>query len=130
MTFPSKVKVTSCTVSNVVSDPPAVNAICVRESASGQTVAIKNFMTRDYDPAKSDPITFTIGKVINPDSTQQIDGFQIEILAQGRYAVDDFTGLTPWLLTTGTMTSANVEPGSFLANKAENKYLFKFTPAH
>jgi hypothetical protein len=91
---------------------------------------VKNFMANDYDPATSQPLTFTIGEVVNPDSTKPVDGLEILILAKGLYAIDEFSGLTPWLLTTGTLTDVNVNPGSDDANKAENTYVITFTPTH
>ena len=54
--------------------------------------------------------------MINPVSTKQVEDLQILILAEGRYTIDEYYGLTPWDLTTGSMTSVSVNPaGNYVA---------------
>jgi hypothetical protein len=76
-------------------------------------------MTQDYVPG-GDPIELTVGDVINPPSTKPVEDLHIQILGEGRYAIDEYFGLTPWSLTTGGMSSVSINPGSYIAYKEEN----------
>lgn len=93
MIFPQSVRVTSCSV-------VSAGITCVRDTLNSQMITLKNFLTKDYIPG-GDPIVFTVGEVINPMSTEPADDLEIQILAEGKYVVDEYIGITPWPLKTG-----------------------------
>lgn len=68
--------------------------------------------------------------MINPLSTEQIDGLQLTIMAEGLYAIDEFEGYAPWKLEPGSFEAVEVDPGSYVAYWAENEYKIQFTPQH
>ena len=90
-------------------------------------------MTQDYVPG-GDPIVFTMGEVVNPKSTRQVEGLQIILMATegtGTYAIDEYSGITPWQLTTGDMANVRVNPaGNSVAYSTDLAYEFVFSPKH
>ena len=56
-----------------------------------------------------------------------MESFDLQILAVGRYVIDESTGTTPWTLQPGNMSSVFVNPGSYQANKPNNNYIIQFT---
>lgn len=86
-------------------------ATCVRNTVNNQILTISNFLKEDYIPG-GDPITISFGEVINPANVKKVENFEVLILAEGRYVIDEYVGVTPWDLQTGTMSGVKVNPGS------------------
>jgi hypothetical protein len=96
-----------CVVENVQihedDGPNDVDPLC-EKSQSGRIMTISNWLIKDYDPAEGFPITLTVGNVINPGSTEPVEGLYISILGEGLYPIDDFYGDTPWALEPATFS--------------------------
>lgn len=93
ITFPTTV--TGCTVSK---------GTCSRDQFNPNLIIIKNAITQDYKPG--DPaISLTFTSVINPPTTKPMGDFELQILAQGKYVIDESVGTTPWPLQPGNITS-------------------------
>ncbi len=116
ITFPTTV--TGCSVSI---------GTCIRDQTNANLVTIKGSITKDYKPG--DPaINFTFTSVMNPSTTKPIESFDLQILAQGKYVIDENAGSTPWPLQAGNISSVSVTPSSYQAFKPNNNYIFQFTP--
>lgn len=85
-------------------------------------------MPADYIPDTGNIIYVTIGEIVNPISTYQVDGMKLTFFAQGKYAIDEYEGPITWELETGGFNFAAVDPGSFIAYFEDNDYTFRFSP--
>ena len=47
-------------------------------------------------------------------------------MAEGKYAIDEFEDYTPWKITPGTFDYVEVDPGNYIAYRAENNYKISF----
>jgi len=70
-------------------------------------------------PGSDSSITFSFGNIFNPVSTYQVEGLQITVLAFGKYAIDEYNGIIPWMLETGKFNKMLVVSSTNVAYKAD-----------
>lgn len=123
VTFPSQITIQAATISTCtgIISGLASSSQC---TVAGSSLTISSCFATSY----AGVVSFTIGQVTNPTSTEVTSAFEIKAYdSYGYYVLYDNTGTVT--ATSGVLQSTSVVPSSYVTGQSSS-YTFSFTVTH